>query len=576
MTTEPQFESANRTGGDLEHGVDSKLASFNLNSIPLLIQVLTEVKRKSSIDEKAYSTADVANASSTAYGHVERDLKARHVTFIALGGNLGVGLFLGIGRALRSSGPISLFLGYAIASTVGFLMMMSLGEMAAWLPVPGAIPQFCARYVDDALGFAVGWNTWFTAVITLCAEISAVCSIIQFWSGAENVSVAVWIVICIVVLLALNILAVSVYGEAEFVCAIIKLCGIIGLLLTALCIDLGGVPGQPRLGFHYWKTDGMKEYIASGAQGRFLGFFYTLVNASFSLGGIETVVVAAGEAENPRRNIPRAIKRVFWRLLFFFAIASLALGLICPSDHPKLLGGSSDSNAESPWVIAVKLAGIKALPSIINALVLVAGISAGNSYVFMGTRYLYALAQNGQAPRLFLRCTGKGIPIWALLVTMSISLLTFMSMGSSSSVVFQWFQNLTTVSTLYTWISICVAYLRFHSALKAQNIDRASLPFSFPLQPYSTYGTLAYLCTVVFFNGFDYIAGGWSTPGFITSYIGFPLFFSFFLFWKIVKRTRWIPSVEADLLTGKAELDAIEWPQKQPRNFVEKLWLKFI
>lgn len=330
------------------------------------------------------------------------------------------------------------------------MMMMAPGEMAAWLPVPGAIPQFCARYVDDALGFAVGWNTWFTAVITLCAEISAACTVIQFWSGAEDINVAVWIVVLIVALLALNIIAVSVYGEFEFACAAIKLCGIVGLLILALVIDLGGVPSQNRLGFHYWMTEEpMKEYIGSGSTGRFLGLFSTLVNASFSLGGLETVVVAAGEAENPRRNIPRAVKRVFWRLLFFFVLASLALGVICPSSSPKLLGAASSANAQSPWVIAINLAGIRALPSVINALVLIAGISSGNSFVFMGSRYLYALACNHQAPKIFLRCTKQGIPIYSLLLTMSISFLTFMSMGSSSSMVFQWFQNLTTVSNMY-------------------------------------------------------------------------------------------------------------------------------
>ncbi|KAK5800797.1 hypothetical protein VI817_003009 [Penicillium citrinum] len=391
--------------------------------------------------------ADAESSETTVDGNVQRELKARHVTFIALGGNLGTGLFLGIGHALRVGGPLSLFLGYLTASIAGFMMMMALGEMAAWLPVPGAIPQFCARYVDEALGFAVGWNTWFTAVITLCAEISAACSIIQFWSGAEDINVAVWIVVLIVFFLVLNILAVHTFGEFEFICAVIKLCGIIGLLILALCIDLGGVSGQPRLGFHYWKTAGiMKEYIATGAEGRFLGYFYTLINAQFAINGCETVVVAAGEAENPRRNIPRAIKRVFWRLLFFYVCAALALSMICPSGSPNLMGG--DRTAQSPWVIAVNIAGIKALPSVINGLILVSAVSSGNSYVFMGTRYLYALAQNEQAPRIFLRCTKQGIPIWCLLVTMSISFISFMSVGSDSSTAFQWFQNLATVATV--------------------------------------------------------------------------------------------------------------------------------
>ncbi|PYI13139.1 hypothetical protein BO99DRAFT_477941 [Aspergillus violaceofuscus CBS 115571] len=445
---------------------------------------------------------EIASGRTQKYGNVQRELKARHVNFIALGGNLGTGLFLGIGRALRKSGPLSLFLGYAIASFAGFMMMMmALGEMAAWLPVPGAIPQFCSRYVDDALGFAVGWNT----------------------------CVPVWVVVLIVSFLALNILAVKVYGESEFACAVIKLCGILGLLITALVIDLGGVSSQNRLGFHYWKSDDLvKEYIASGATGGFLGLFSTLVNASFSLGGVETVVVAAGEAENPRRNIPRAIRLLFWHVLLFFVLASLALGMIRPSNNPKLLGASSLDNVESPWVIAIQLAGIRALPSITNAVVLIAGISAGNSYVFKGSRYLFALASNRQALAIFLQCTKRGIPIYALLVTMSISLLTFMSMGSSLSVVFSG---------------------------------------SRILPPFLACFTLGYLCVVTFFNGFDTIAGGFDTAGFITSYVGFPLFFSMFLFWKFARKTKWKQSEKADLFTGKAELDAIEWTQKVPKDF---------
>lgn len=128
----------------------------------------------------------------------------------------------------------------------------------------------------------------------------------------------------------------------------------------------------------------------------------------------------------------------------------------------------------------------------------------------------------------------------------------------------------------YTWGSICIAYLRFRAATKAQHVDKASIPFSFPLQPYSTYYTLGYLCVIALFNGFDYIAGGWRTPGFITSYIGFPLFFGFVLFWKVFKKTSWIRSEDADLFSGKAELDTVEWPQKKPRNLIEAMWFRFI
>lgn len=200
-----------------------------------------------------------------------------------------------------------------------FAMMMSLGEMATWLPLPGAIPQYATRYIEPAFGFATGWNTWYSNAITLCAEISAAATVINYWQGARHINPAVWITIVLVLILFLNIFAVAIYGEAEFIFASIKILTIVGLLILALIIDVGGVPGQQRLGFHYWKTPGaMAEYIDTGATGRFLGFWAVMVNAAFAYGGVEMVAVAAGEAENPRHNIPKAVRRVFWRILFFY------------------------------------------------------------------------------------------------------------------------------------------------------------------------------------------------------------------------------------------------------------------
>jgi amino acid transporter len=288
--------------------------------------------------------------------------------------------------------------------------MQSLGEMATWLPLPGAIPQFCARYVDGALGFAVGWNNWYASAITLCAEISAASLVIQFWQGADGINIAAWISIIIVLVLCLNIFAVSIYGEAEFCFASIKIVTIIGLLLMALIVDLGGGPTHDRIGFRYWKNPGAMElYISSDPNtGRFLGLFSTLVNAAFSYGGVETVAVAAGEAENPRKNIPKAVRRVFWRILFFYVLGSLAIGVLVPYNDPNLLSAQANGAsgaAQSPWVIAIYRAGIPALPSIINAVILTSASSSANAFLYVGSRYLYALAQNGQAPRFLLRCS---------------------------------------------------------------------------------------------------------------------------------------------------------------------------
>jgi len=533
-----------------------------------------EARRGSKVNEATDMYGDVATAEE--YGYVSRGLKSRHIQFIALGGTIGTGLFLGIGRAFTHAGPLSVLLGYSFVGLAVFAMMMSLGEMATWLPLPGAIPQFCARYVDDAMGFAVGWNNWYSSSITLCAEISAASTVIQFWHGARHINVAAWITIIIVLVLCLNIFAVSIYGEAEFIFASIKIITIVGLLILALIIDVGGVPGQHRLGFQYWRNPGaMKAYVGTGATGRFLGLWSTFVNAAFSYGGVEMVAVAAGEAEDPRRNIPKAVRRVFWRILFFYVLGTLAIGVLVPSNDPNLLSAienGAPGAAASPWVIAINRAGIKVLPSIINAVILTSASSSANAFLYTGSRYLYALAQNRQAPRFLLKCTKAGVPLWCVLITCSISLLTYMSCSAGSNTVFEWFQNLTTISTLFTWVSINISYVRFYYAMKAQGVDRNSLVLKSPFQPWLAMGAASFFSLIIFFNGFDSIAGGFDYQGFITDYIGVPIYFGLYLFWRLLKRTHFHKPADVDLYTGKAALDAVVWPDRVPRNILERIW----
>lgn len=426
------------------------------------------------------------------------------------------------------------------------------------------------------MGFAVGWNNWYSCAITLCAEISAASTVIQFWHGADDINVAAWISIIIVVVICLNIFAVSIYGEAEFIFASIKIITIVGLLILAFILDLGGGPNHHRLGFQYWNNPGaMKTYVAGGNEGRFLGLFSTLVNAAFSYGGVEMVAVAAGEAENPRKNIPKAVRRVFWRILFFYVLGSLAIGVLVPYNDPNLLSAIKNGAAgaaASPWVIAINRAGIKALPSIINAVILTSASSSANAFLYTGSRYMYALAQNRQAPRFLLHCSKTGVPYYCVAITASISLLTYMSCSSGSSTVFTWFQNLTTISTLFTWCSICIAYVMFYKALKAQGIDRNSLIFKSPFQPYTAWFSFWFFAIIILFNGFDAFAPKFDKDSFVTDYVGIPIYFALFFGWKLIKRTKWRNPAEADIHTGKAALDAIEWPTQVPRNWVERVW----
>lgn len=215
-----------------------------------------------------------------------------------------------------------------------------------------------------------------------------------------------------------------------------KIITIVGLLIFALVIDLGGGPNRDRLGFRYWKDPGaMKTYISSDpSTGRFLGLFSVLVNAAFAFGGVEQVAVTAGEARNPTRSIPKAIDRVFYVILFFYVFGAFAVGLIVPSNSPDLL--SVSSTAKSPWIIASQNAGFKVLPHIINAVVITSASSSANANLYTGSRYLYALAQQSQASKIFLRCNKQGNPYVCILMTGLIGVLTYMTVSAGGATVF--------------------------------------------------------------------------------------------------------------------------------------------
>ncbi|KAM0719586.1 hypothetical protein Q7P37_003716 [Cladosporium fusiforme] len=496
------------------------------------------------VGEAAALYGDVKTAEK--YGYVARGLKSRHIQFIAIGGTIGTGLFLGIGSAFVRAGPLSVLLGYTFTGIAIFGMMHSL---------------------------------------TLCAEISAAAIVIGFWN--DEINQAAWITLILVLIVCLNIFAVSIYGEAEFIFASIKIITIIGLLILAFIIDLGGGSEQGRLGFRYWKSPwaAMKEYVGTGDTGRFAGLFSTLVNAAFSYGGVEMVCVAAGEAEDPRRNIPKAVRRVFWRIMFFYVLGSLAIGAIVPADDDRLLNGGAGA-ASSPWVIAIVRAGIPVLPHIINAVILTSASSSGNAFLYSGSRYLFALAQNDQAPKFFLKCTKKGVPVWCVLATASVGLLTYMdskaivlTVSKGSNNVFNWFQTLTTITSLFTWVSILIAFLRFRAACHAQGVTDKDKPFVSRFQPYTAWFSLIYFIIIIVFCGWKVFTheattgeSNWAIEDFVTSYIVVPVYLGLYIFWKVIKRTRFVKSSEADIWTGKAALDAEEWPPNIPRNTIERIW----
>ncbi|KFX89444.1 hypothetical protein V490_07011 [Pseudogymnoascus sp. VKM F-3557] len=518
------------------------------------------------------SDLDVTNV-----GTLKRGLKARHVQFLALSGAIGTGLFVGSGQVLAVAGPLSAFLAYAITGANLFAVINSMGEMATWLPLPGAAPIFASRFVDPALGFTLGWNYWYQFAIGVPIEISAAAVVIDYWPN--SVPTVVWITIMFVLMVFVNCLPVKIYGETEFVFGAIKLTTIVGLILLMFIIDLGGAPNHHRLGFQYWRNPGpMNEYLETGALGRFLAFWKVFIQATFSYGGSEMVVVAAGETENPRRNIPKAVRRVFWRITIFYVLSILLVGMCVSSKDERLVNAISANLPgvhSSPFVIAIENGGISGLPSVINAVVLTSAWSAGNSFFYASTRILYSTALDRKAPQ-FLTYEKFGVPYACVAITTALSCLVYLNVNSSASDVFFWISNLSAVSTLIVWSSISITYIRFHQGMKYHNIPRSSLPFKTPFQPYLAYFAVIFSMTVALFNGFDaFFPGKFSAKTFIPPYIDIPIFASLFLGYKFVMKTKFVKLRDMDFWSGREEANGNEtvWDEApKPKNFLQRIW----
>ena len=498
-------------------------------------------KNVSGDDKIDHVDVESLHANFDEVGVVKQGLHQRHIQMIAIAGTIGTGLFLGSGRAIARAGPLGAFLGYSIIGLAVSSVVFAVGEMGALVPLNGGIVRYSEHFFDPALSFANGWNLVYSYLMSIPAEIVAAAVLVEFWVTVNN---AIWITIFGALMLITALLFVRVYGELEFAFSMLKIMLIIGINIMALVITCGGGPNGETIGFRYWRNPGpFVQYLGiGGSLGRFLGFWTTFNNALYAYSGIEAITVAAAETRSPRRAIPQAAKRIFIRILVFYVLTIFMVGLVVPSDNENLLQ-STGTASESPFVIAARLAGIKAVPSIINAVVLTSAWSSGNSSMLGGTRVLYGMAVNGQAPAIFKRINRFGIAYIAVIFYGLFMSFGYMTLSNSASVVFTWLQDIVSISTLVNWMCICIVYLRFYYGCKKQGINRhTELPWAAPFQPYTTWISLVLFTLLLFTGGYStFIHGEWSNETFISSYLNIPLILIFYFGYKFWKKTSIVP-----------------------------------
>ncbi|KAK6909676.1 hypothetical protein I203_103697 [Kwoniella mangroviensis CBS 8507] len=509
---------------------------------------------------------------------LHRGLKPRHVSLIAIGGVIGTGLFIGSGTALANGGPLGLWLGFSFVGILVYFMMLGLGEMSAYLPITGGQLTYAGRFFDPALGFAMTWSTTIHWALTCASELSAVAVLVNYWLEPSRVNNAVWITIGYVVVVLLNLTTSGVYGETEFIFSSIKVLTIIGLIILGIAIDCGAGPAGHYLGFHYWKDPGaLAQYEGiGGAKGRFLGFWAVMTQAAFSYGGVEFFGITAAESANPRFSIPRAMKQIYFRIGVFYILGTFILGLIVPFDNDRL--GTSSDAAASPWVIAIQLSGIKALPHIINACLITSAWSAGNADLYISSRSLYNMAHKGLVPRIFLRTHRWGTPYVAVLTMALIPLLAYMTVSTGAAKVFGWFVNLVAVMGLVEWMGICLAYIGFRRAMKAQGFDRSTLPYKNPLALFGAWFALFSFGIIILFSAWTVFrdTDNFDRATFITNYLPAVFFLALYFGYKIYGKTRIIPPTDVDLITNLAEIEATIEERPPAKGFKGRLQAMFL
>ncbi|MGE9550942.1 aromatic amino acid transporter AroP [Erwinia amylovora] len=384
---------------------------------------------------------------------LKRGLKNRHIQLIALGGAVGTGLFLGIADTIRMAGP-SVLLGYAIGGFIAFMIMRQLGEMVVEEPVAGSFSHFAYKYWGNFAGFASGWNYWILYVLVAMAELTAVGKYIQYWYP----EIPTWVSAAVFFLLinAINLTNVKVYGEMEFWFAIIKVVAVIGMIIFGAWLLFGGHAGPDATVTNLWDKGG---FFPNGLSGLVMAMAVIM----FSFGGLELVGITAAEADDPEKSIPKATNQVLYRILIFY-IGSLTI-LLSLYPWTKVIGGAS------PFVMIFHDLGDSLVANALNVVILTAALSVYNSCVYCNSRMLYGLAKQGNGPKSLLKVDARGVPVVAIGVSAAATAICVLINYLMPGEAFGLLMALVVSALVINWAMISLAHLKFRRKKDQQGVQ---------------------------------------------------------------------------------------------------------
>ncbi|TFL05711.1 amino acid permease/ SLC12A domain-containing protein [Pterulicium gracile] len=490
---------------------------------------------------------------------LQQKMKPRHLTMIAVGGSIGLGLFVGSGNALSVGGPAGILIAWIIIGAMMISVTQAVGEMAILYPVSGGYYALAVRFLDPSFGFAMGWNYLLQWSVTLPLEISVAAQTILFWT--EDVNIAVWMTVFWVAILIVSLFGTLGFAEEEFWSSCLKLFVVIMFVIIGIVLVCGGGPADgdysSYTGGARWKDPGA---FANG----FKGVCSVFVTAAFSFAGTELVGLAASETPNPRESMPTAVKGTFWRITLIYISSLTMIGLLIPYNDERLFNGEGANL--SPFVIALQKARIPGLPHLVNATICISVLSIGMSCVYAGSRTLTALAETGFAPKVFTYVDKSSRPLFSVIFILAWAPLAYIDSATSGGEIFDWLVAVSGLSTLITWGSICLCHIRFRAGWKAQGHSIEELPFRAVAGVAGSWFGLALICLVLIAQFYVAIwpvggmpaTGGEVAENFFKKYLAAPVMVAFYLFGYIWKRGKPVSALEMDLDTGRKSWLTVE------------------
>lgn len=422
------------------------------------------------------------------HNQLNRSMKSRHLFMLSLGGVIGTGLFLNAGYTINQAGPGGAIVGYLFGGLILYMVMTCLGELAVYMPVTGSFQTYATRFISPSAGFSLGWMYFVGSAATAGVEFTAAGILMKHWF--PDVPVWIWCAVFVVILFALNALTTKAFAEAEFWFAGIKVVAVILFIIIGLGAIFGIIPLEDRA------TPMFTNLAPSGLFPAGIAIvFVTMMNVIFSYQGSELVGIAAGETENPEKNIPKAIRTILVRIVVFYIASIIVLSAIFPASELGLL--------ESPFVTLMNIAGIPFAGDIMNFVILTAILSVGNSCLYASTRLLWSMANEGMAPKIFGRLSKRKVPFNALLFTILFSLLSLLTSVMEADTVFVLLMSIAGISVTISWIGIATSQLMFRHRYLRDGGVLENLSFKVPFYPFVPIFCIAFCLMILAFLAFD-------------------------------------------------------------------------